>query len=178
MSNWKKLSSRIVYENPWTKVREDEVIQPGGAEGVYGVVLRKLGVGILAVNDKNQIFVQQDFKYPIQKFLLNIPAGGVDDGEEVLTAAKRELKEEGGLEAKEWKKLGSFYTSPGLTDEFATLYLATDITEGVTAHEGTETLVDQKWVDAGELYRMLDAGELEDPYFIVALALARQFLQK
>ncbi|MEK9130876.1 MAG: NUDIX hydrolase, partial [Patescibacteria group bacterium] len=143
----------------------------------YGVVLRKLGVGILAVNDKQQIFVQQDFKYPIQKFLLNIPVGGVDEGEDVLIAAQRELKEEGGLDAKEWKKLGSFYTSPGMSDEFATLYLATGITAGPTAHEGTETLVDQKWMDIQELYRLLDAGELTAPYFIVALALARQYLQ-
>ena len=178
MSEWKKLSSRIVYDNPWTKVREDQVIQPSGARGVYGVVLRKLGVGILAVNDKGQIFVQRDYKYPIDKFLLNIPAGGVEEGDEVLDSAKRELKEEGGLTAKKWTKLGSFYTSPGLSDEFATLYLAEGITEGAMEHEETETLIDQQWMEPKELYRMLDAGELEDPYFIVALALARQFLQK
>ncbi len=106
MSDWKKLSSRIVYENAWMKVREDQVIQPGGESGIYGVVLRKLGVGILAVNEKGQIFVQRDYKYPIGKFLLNIPAGGVEWGDEVLNSAKRELKEEGGLTAQKWTKLG------------------------------------------------------------------------
>ncbi len=176
MSDWKKLSSRIVYENAWMKVREDQVIQPGGKSGIYGVVLRKLGVGILAVNEKGQIFVQRDYKYPIGKFLLNIPAGGVEWGDEVLNSAKRELKEEGGLTAQKWTKLGSFYTSPGFTDEFATLYLAEKITEGAMEHEETETLVDHQWMEPKELYRMLDAGELEDPYILVALALARQYL--
>lgn len=178
MSEWKKLSEKIVYENAWTKVREDQVIQPGGKPGVYGVVLRKQGVGILAINDQGQIFVQRDYKYPIDKFLLNIPAGGAESEDEILDSAKRELKEESGLTARKWTKLGSFYTSPGLSDEFATLYLAQELTQGAMEHEGTETLIDQQWMEPKELYRMLDAGELEDPYFIVALALARQYLQK
>ena len=69
MNQWKKLSERIVYENPWTKVREDQVVCPDGSPGIYGVVERKQQVCVLAVNDRGQVFVQRDYKYPIGKAL-------------------------------------------------------------------------------------------------------------
>ncbi len=176
MNQWKKLSERIVYENPWTKVREDQVVCPDGSPGIYGVVERKQQVCVLAVNDRGQVFVQRDYKYPIGKALLNIMAGGVDETD-TLEAAKRELKEEAGLVAGTWTKLGSFYTSPGVSNEYSTIYLAREILEeGMTAHEGTEIITDSHWEDASVLYGMLDSGELEDAYIIVALALARQYL--
>lgn len=177
MSAWKKLSERIVYENPWTRLREDQVLRPDGQPGIYGVVERKNQVGVVAVNQQGQVYVQHDYKYPIGKALLNIMAGGNDEGD-ALEAAKRELKEEAGLVAGRWTKLGMFYNSPGVSNEQATMYLAQDILEqGPTAHEGTEIITDSRWEDAARLYDMLDRGELEDAYIIIGLALARQYLQ-
>ncbi len=179
MAQWKTLRSDVVYENPWMKVREDQVIRPDGKEGIYGYMeMKKIGAGIVLVNEKRQVFLQEEFRYPLQRLVLEIPGGGIEPDEDLLVGAKRELKEETGYEASEWKQLGEFFTSTGFVKELAQLYLASGtLNRGEMLDEGDSLVTGQQWIDIDEVYRRLDAGELDESYTIVGLALARQYLQ-
>ncbi len=91
---WRTLSSRIVYRNPWLTLREDTVIRPDGAEGIYSVVEMRPSCGVVAINEDNQIALVGQWRYVHGKYSLEIPTGGSEEGEAPLDAAKRELLEE------------------------------------------------------------------------------------
>lgn len=96
------ISTKKVYENPWISVREDSVIRPGGKEGIFGIIDMKDGVTVIAVDKENNIITTNEFAYAIDDYSLEVVSGGMDDGENPLDCAKRELEEETGYRAKEW----------------------------------------------------------------------------
>ena len=112
---WRVLGSRPVYENPWISVREDEVVRPDGNLGIYGVVhYKNTAVGVLPVEDGHVYLVGQ-YRYPLERYSWEIPEGGCPEDEDPLQAARRELKEETGLEATRWEKLGEAgYLTPSV----------------------------------------------------------------
>src|SRR5215218_5146951 len=121
---WRMLDSRRVYENPWISVREDSVIRPDGEPGIYGVVhYKNTAVGVVPVEDDHVYLVGQ-YRYPLECYSWEIPEGGCPEGEDTLEAARRELKEETGLEAGSWSKLGEAFLSNSVADEHAVWYLA------------------------------------------------------
>jgi 8-oxo-dGTP pyrophosphatase MutT (NUDIX family) len=101
------LSSRMQYENPWMRVREDRVIRPGGSEGLFGVVEMVGGSSVLAVDDNDDVYLVREYKYAVGRDSLEVVSGAIDAGETPLAAAKRELREEAGLIASEWRELGT-----------------------------------------------------------------------
>ena len=103
---WKTLSSRPIYENPWLRLREDQVIRPDGKEGIYGVVDTRLAVGVIALTPEKEIFIVGQWRYPLNRYSWEIIEGGGDPNEDGLVTAKRELKEEAGLVAETWRTLG------------------------------------------------------------------------
>ena len=124
---WRTLGSRRVYENPWISVREDSVVRPDGEPGIYGVVhYKNTAVGVLPVEDDHVYLVGQ-YRYPLDRYSWEIPEGGCPEGEEPLGAARRELREETGLEAGSWRRLGEAYLSNSVADEYAVWFLATDL---------------------------------------------------
>lgn len=136
----KQLSSRIVYENKWMSVREDSVIRPGGNKGIFGVVEMVPGSSIVALDDKQHIFLVREFKYAVQRYSLEIISGGLDSDETPLQCAKRELTEELGMEAASWQDLG-------MIDPFTTaitspnyMFLAQTLTQGSTNPDKDEEL--------------------------------------
>lgn len=100
------IGSREVYKNPWIRVREDEVIRPGGKQGIFGVIEMKAGSSVLALTDDNQIYLVKEYKYGIGKYSIEVMSGAMEYRESPLAAAKRELKEELGLKARTWISLG------------------------------------------------------------------------
>lgn len=124
---WQKLSSRVVYQTPYIQVREDQVIRPDGKEGTYSYLDRPLGVFIIAIDDKDRILFLDQHRYPIDKELLELPAGGVE-GDSPLEDAKKELLEETGMEAKLWESLGGFYAYCGYSTGFVHVFLAKKLT--------------------------------------------------
>lgn len=124
---WKKLSSKIVYKNQWLRLREDTVIRPDGKKGKYGIVERPPVNFIIASDQKGLIFFIKEYRYPIKKTIIQLPAGTTDKNDDNLSSAKKELFQETGIKAKNWKKLGKFYIGPGHESIYANVFLATDL---------------------------------------------------
>lgn len=165
---WQTLSSVSVYDNAWIGVREDRVVRPDGNEGIYGVVhFKNTAVGILAIED-DHIFLVGQHRYPLDFYSWEIPEGGCPDGEDTLRAARRELEEETGLRAAHWEFLGEAYLSNSVSDERAVWYLATGLTAGASAPEGTERLSVRR-VPFAEALRLARVGEITDALTLLAI---------
>lgn len=115
-NKWKTLSSKIVYKNNWISVREDQVVHPDGKTSVYGVVDSKPSICIVGITDKNKIIFVELVRYTNQIKSLEIPAGG-SDGEQIVDAAKRELKEETGYVCDSIEIVGKYYPMNGIFSE-------------------------------------------------------------
>lgn len=138
------LSSRIAYENPWTRVREDIIRRPNGKDGLYGVVERGQFVVILPLGEtedgRRTVTLVNQYRYPIGKRLWELPMGmweeQPDAAPEALAAG--ELQEETGLIAKTLHHAGIMYQGAGFTTQKGHVYLATGLTQGPSAREETE----------------------------------------
>jgi 8-oxo-dGTP pyrophosphatase MutT (NUDIX family) len=165
---WETLASKEVYDNPWIDVREDEVVRPDGKPGIYGVVhYKNVAIGILPVED-DHIYLVGQYRYPLDHYSWEIPEGGCPEGEDLLSAAQRELAEETGLRAQCWRMLGEAHLSNSVSDERAVWFLATGLTQGVHAPEGTEQLNIRRLPSAQVLRMSLD-GEITDALSLLAI---------
>lgn len=127
---YKIISSRNVYKNPWISVREDRVIHDAGKEGMFGVVEMKGGSTVLALDHNNDVYLVKEYKYGIGQDSLELMSGGLDGAETPLDAAKRELKEEIGLEASRWIDLGVVNPFTTIIKSPNFIFLATGLKEG------------------------------------------------
>ncbi len=171
---WRTVSSSEVYRNPWIRVREDQVICPDGKPGIYGVVETKVATGVLALDGRDLILVGQ-YRYAIGEYSWEIIEGAAERGEEPMVAAKRELEEEAGIAAAEWRPLGGeLHLSNCLSNERAYLFAAAGLSSVPSNPEGTEVLTIRKvpFVDA---LRMVANNEIRDALSIVGILwLARE----
>lgn len=152
---WKTLSSKEVYRNKWFRIREDKVIRPDGKGGIYGVLEVKPSVSIVAVNDNHEIAFVEQWRYPHNKFSIEIPSGGSDpEDKSVLESAKRELSEEAGIKASKWTFLGSIDQSNGATNDTCHLFLAEDI-KVFNQKLGEDESIKLKWIKFDEALRMI-----------------------
>lgn len=165
---WHTLTTRDVYANPWISVREDKVLRPDGAPGIYGVVHYKhIAIGVLPVEDEHVYLVGQ-FRYPLDRYSWEIPEGGCAADEDPLRAAQRELAEETGLRAARWQRMGAAHLSNSVSDELAIWFLATELTQGEHQPEGTEQLRVRR-VPLQTALRLVSNGEITDAISVMAL---------
>jgi 8-oxo-dGTP pyrophosphatase MutT (NUDIX family) len=138
---WQTLSSRTVYENPWISIRHEEVINPGGGTGIYGVVhMKNTATGVVPIDAEGYTYLVGQYRYTLNEYSWEIPEGGSPEGADPLESAKRELREETGFSAAKWTNLSRIHTSNSVTDEAGFIYLAEELTAGDTAPEETEDL--------------------------------------
>ena len=174
-SPWKRESSKPIYDNPWISVREDQVITPTGTNGIYGVVhLKNYALGIIALDKDLNIYLVGQYRYPLDSYSWELPEGGGDLNTPPLESAKRELKEETGIEAEEWELICKFHTSNSITDEVGFLYLAQDLTQGKTCFDETEDIIVKK-IPLKQALEMITKGEITDIISITGiLAISRK----
>jgi len=170
VSDWQTSGSRVVYENRWITVREDDVVRPDGGAGIYGVVqVRHPAVFVVPVTDAGEVVLIRMYRYTTGRESIEIPAGGTD-GEEPLVAARRELREETGLAADMWRDLGEVWSLDGVADAPGRIYLATGLrpsdVAAETEEEGITEILTVPW--AGVM-SMVASGEISDGETMAAL---------
>lgn len=168
---WKRLSSKIAHKNPYYYVRQDKVIRPDGKQGEYFVVVRPVSVFIVAVNDKNEVYLIKLHRYTTGLESLEIPAGS-SDGQNPLKAAKRELQEETGLLAKKWKLLGKFQAANGILNQIEYLYLATELVEGKKDSKTEEGITIAKPVPFRKALKLIRENKISDIQSVSGLLMA------
>jgi 8-oxo-dGTP pyrophosphatase MutT (NUDIX family) len=168
-SPWRQRSRRLVYQNAWVSVLHDEVDRPDGRPGIYGVIhFQDHAVAIVALDDRNWVALVGQWRYTIDAYSWEIPEGGVPPDETPLVGAQRELREETGLHAGQWREIARIAVSNSVTDELGTIFLATDLKQGDASPDGTEDLR-LRWVDFAEALAMIDDGRITDLLTIGAL---------
>jgi ADP-ribose pyrophosphatase len=137
---WIVTNSRIVYQNPWIRVREDKVIRPDKKPGVFGVVEQIGGVSVIPMDKKGSVYLTKEYHYAVERITIEAVSGSIDGKETKLQAAKRELKEETGFTAKKWTYLGVVDPLTTILVSPNYMYLAEDLMEGEDEQEGTEQI--------------------------------------
>lgn len=170
---WRRIGSRVVYENRWIRVREDDVVRPDGGRGIYGVVeTRNPAVFVVALTDADEVVLITQERYTTRTVSVEVPAGGTD-GEDPLAAAQRELREETGLAAAHWRSLGGMHALNGVADASELFFLATGLSPADGGHEReAEGITAVERVPFGEVLRMIRDGKIVDGETVAAIALA------
>ncbi|PWJ26886.1 8-oxo-dGTP pyrophosphatase MutT (NUDIX family) [Branchiibius hedensis] len=171
---WQQLSTRIVYDNNWIRVVEDEVIRPDGSPGIYGVVeLQHPAVSVVAMTDDDDVLLVEMDRYTVGK-TLEVVAGGTD-GQAPEVAAARELLEETGVVARTWQRVGEFNSLNGVCRAWTTVFLATDLTnppQEISDHqlgEGISAVLRVPWP---AVMRLIGDGTITDSESQSSLMLA------
>ena len=168
MAEEKTISSQLVYEGQAVKLRVDTVQMPDGHETTREIVEHNDCVAIVAIDDNDSVLLVSQFRQPAGRELLEIPAGGVESGEEPVAAVSRELREETGYLPKKVERLGGFYSAPGYCTEYLHLYLATDLVPSQLFAEDTEN-IELIRVPLSQIRSLIASGSICDAKSIAGL---------
>lgn len=165
---WKKLSSKYVYENPWIKVREDQVIKPDGQPGTYSVIEQGRGACIIPVDKDGKIWMIKSYRYIFNDEHWELVAGDVDEGETREQAARRELIEELHLDADNFVKIGKFRPSNGRMLHETDIFVASGL-KPEQSEEKEWDISERKAFSLEDIDHMIKNGEILDGYVMNAL---------
>lgn len=163
----KTLSSEKIFDGHILHIRRDTVELPDGSQSFREVVDHPGGVCVLALDDQNQALLVSQYRYPYEKVLREIPAGKLEYGEDPAAAAIRELQEETGAVAGDFRSLGELYPSPGYCGEIIRMYLARKLTFGEASLDEGEFLNVER-MDFARLVELVLSGEIRDAKTIAA----------
>ena len=172
---WPVLASDTVARGRLVTVRTDKVRMPGGNAAERDVVLHPGAVAVLALDDAGQVLMIRQYRHPVNHLLWEIPAGLRDvAGEPLLVTAQRELLEEAGYRARDWRVLADYYSSPGFTTERLRIFLARDLelvphAERDFVPEDEEAQLVQAWLPLDDAVREVLAGGLHNGAAVVGI---------
>lgn len=170
---WTILESKKIYANKWISLTEHQVLNPSGGKGIYGEVhFENYAIGIIAIDEQNHIYMVGQYRFPLKQYSWELPEGGGALDENPLDAAKRELLEETGLVAQNWKELMRIHLSNSVSDELGIIYLATDFTQFDPEPEETEQL-EVKRMPFEDVYQMVIRGEISDSLTVAGVLRAK-----
>ena len=168
MAEEQTLSSKQVYEGRAVKLRVDTVSTAGDRETTREIVEHADCVAIIAVDAGDNVLLVKQFRKPVEKELLEIPAGGIEPGENPEACVRRELREETGYLPRKVERLGGFYSAPGYCTEYLYLYLATDLTPDPLYAEDTDKIKLMR-VPIGQVSSLIASGAVCDAKSIAGL---------
>ena len=170
---WTILGERAVYDNKWISVTEYDVLNPSGGKGIYGKVhFKGLAIGVLPLDEEGYTWLVGQYRFTLEQYSWEIPEGGGNPDEPPVESAKRELREETGLVAKEWAHLLDMHLSNSVSDEKAMVYLARGLEQREAMPEETEQLI-VKRVLFEEAWEMVERGEITDSISVAAIQRVR-----
>lgn len=172
MSSIRQVSSRVVYENPWMLLREDEIERPDGSRGIYGVIDRPDFALVIPMQDDGFVLVEE-FRYPVGRRCWNFPQGSFPnraegDPEEL---AREELVQETGLRAGRMRHLGFLNAAPGSSSNGLNVFLATELEQGQHQREPEEQDMRQGFFSRVQFQDMVLRGEITDAVSVAAYSL-------
>ena len=170
----KVISSELSYEGPLFRVFTDKILE-NGREVTRDVVRHNGSVVILAVDDSKSkrdpmIVIERQYRHAAKEYLLEVPAGKMEEGEKALAAAKRELLEETGFRAKRWRKLVRYFASPGFLGEWMDVFIAEGLTVGEAQPEYDEQL-EVSLMPLSRVLAMIDEGKIQDGKTLISVML-------
>jgi 8-oxo-dGTP pyrophosphatase MutT (NUDIX family) len=169
LNPWKTLEQKTVYENNWIEVQHHEVLNPSKEKGIYGKVLFKnIAIGIIPVDESYHTWLVGQFRYPLDTYSWEIPEGGGKLDTPPLDSAQRELSEETGITAENWKAIQEIHTSNSVSDEYGIIYLATGLTFAAANPDSNEEL-QVKRLPLKEALELVVSGEITDSLSIAGL---------
>jgi 8-oxo-dGTP pyrophosphatase MutT (NUDIX family) len=169
----KTLSTRTVYENPWVRVREDQIERADGSPGVYAVVEKNEG-SLVVPWDGERVYLVGQVKYPVGRFFWEFPQGAIDERDaDPDETARAELVEETGFRAGRLEHLGRLFYSYGLSSQGFNLWLASELEAGEAEPEVTEIGIETRGVTRAEFDAMVRSGEIADAASLAAWELLR-----
>jgi ADP-ribose pyrophosphatase len=178
MNDWQTKSSKIVYENPWMMVQEDQVVLPNGKDGMYGYVSSKSNsVYVIPVDKEGNTYIVQQNRYPNKNTTWECVGGRVDDDTPAV-AAKRELLEETGVQASTLTKLSTIEIANGIATFKGTIYLATDLKKVTDNLDEDDGILAAKKLPLSTIKQMIMNGEITCVQSIAAFLMVITYLDE
>jgi ADP-ribose pyrophosphatase len=178
--NVEVVSSTLSYDGPLFRVYSDKIIE-NGREVTRDVVRHNGSVVILAIDDAKSkrdpmIVMERQYRHAAKEYLLEVPAGKMEEGEDALAGAKRELLEETGFKAKRWRKMLRYFASPGFLGEFMQVFVAEGLTLGDAQPEYDEQL-EIEMMPLSRVLGMIDEGKIHDGKTLISVMLYERLRQ-
>lgn len=175
---WITNSSEKVYESPWIKITKHDVLNPANKPATYSVVhFKGFAIGVLALDNELNTWLVGQWRYPVNEYSWEIPEGGGALDVEPVESAKRELKEETGIVAKNYKEIMRMHLSNSATDELAIVYIATGLTFEDSEPEESEVLQIKK-IPFDEAYQWVMDGRITDAITVAAILKTKILLER
>lgn len=174
IKKWKQLSSKLIFEHPRIKLFEDQVELPDGEQSSYLHFGSGYGAASVVVIKENKILLQKEYSYPTNEIMWQLPGGGINQNEDPILGAERELAEEVGLKGN-LEFVGSYYSNNRRSSAKMHLFVATDTTEVPTNHD-PEEFFEHEWLTLSQIDKMVSSGEIQNVHLLAALTLVRNKL--